>query len=477
MRQNTSLFQLTLCMLRENRELIPKLWWVVPATMAVVCAKLAEPYMYKLIIDSLPSMVPGSSFEGVYPMLGVWLGIMLFGILVAYVRNNRFHHAMQLQWGRVIGRGMESLLKKDQHYHLAVNNGEKIKLFNRGVDAIYDATWRVVLDVSQSAFLLVGYVAVALYVSPMFTLTLLGILPILVLPAIALGNAAHRLQKIATKSWDLVYSVIGDSITNQAVVRLFARIQAVVKRNSRAVIAATEAQSQVRYLWSALEALQSSIEMLIGIMVIGLSLFFYARGEITVGEIVLFLTIASKISAPFLELERSYRNLVSYAADYSKYREMLDLPPEQNQGVAAFPQFYSALRIENVSFSYSESKRLILTDITLHIGRGEKIALVGHTGSGKSTITNLITRFYHPTQGGIFLDTTPIESIELNAYRSKIAAVFQDTTLFNESIRHNLEFVREGITQDAIRAACRDANILEFIESLPDGFDTIVGER
>jgi ABC-type multidrug transport system fused ATPase/permease subunit len=156
---------------------------------------------------------------------------------------------------------------------------------------------------------------------------------------------------------------------------------------------------------------------------------------------------------------------------------MLDLPPEQNQGVAAFPQFYSALRIENVSFSYSESKRLILTDITLHIGRGEKIALVGHTGSGKSTTTNLITRFYHPTQGGIFLDTTPIESIELNVYRSKIAAVFQDTTLFNESIRHNLEFVREGITQDAIRAACRDANILEFIESLPDGFDTIVGER
>jgi ABC-type multidrug transport system fused ATPase/permease subunit len=287
MRQNTSLFRLTLCMLRENRELIPKLWWVVPATMAVVCAKLAEPYMYKLIIDSLPSMVPGSSFEGVYPMLGVWLGIMLFGILVAYVRRNQFHHAMQLQWGRVIGRGMESLLKKDQHYHLAVNNGEKIKLFNRGVDAIYDATSSVVLDVSQSAFLLVGYVAVALYVSPMFTLTLLGILPILVLPAIALGNAAHRLQKIATKSWDLVYSVIGDSITNQAVVRLFARIQAVVKRNSRAVIAATEAQSQVRYLWSALEALQSSIEMLIGIMVIGLSLFFYARGEITVGEIVL----------------------------------------------------------------------------------------------------------------------------------------------------------------------------------------------
>ncbi|MFZ2256144.1 MAG: ATP-binding cassette domain-containing protein [Patescibacteria group bacterium] len=105
------------------------------------------------------------------------------------------------------------------------------------------------------------------------------------------------------------------------------------------------------------------------------------------------------------------------------------------------------------------------------------MALIGHTGSGKSTIIQLLMRFYEPTSGKILIDGTDIYNYTLTSYRQKFAAVFQDTTLFNETIRHNLEYVRDGITEKELKKACKEANILEFIESLPEKWETQVGER
>lgn len=115
--------------------------------------------------------------------------------------------------------------------------------------------------------------------------------------------------------------------------------------------------------------------------------------------------------------------------------------------------------------------------MNIELRRGEKVALVGHTGSGKSTIANLVTRFYLPSAGVISVDGISIQDFTLQSYREQFAAVFQDTTLFNDTLRFNLEFVKDGLTFEQIRDACREANILDFVESLPDGFETIVGER
>ena len=102
---------------------------------------------------------------------------------------------------------------------------------------------------------------------------------------------------------------------------------------------------------------------------------------------------------------------------------------------------------------------------------------MGHTGSGKSTIIQLLMRFYEPSSGKILIDGTDIYDFTLESYRQRFAAVFQDTTLFNESIRLNLEYVRDGITEKELKKACTEANILQFIESLPTGWETEVGER
>lgn len=112
--------------------------------------------------------------------------------------------------------------------------------------------------------------------------------------------------------------------------------------------------------------------------------------------------------------------------------------------------------------------------MNIEVKKGEKIALIGHTGSGKSTVVQLLMRFYNYTDGSIEIDGKKIDEFTLESYRQRFASVFQDTTLFNESIRHNLEYVRDGITDKDLKKACKEANILDFIESLPDTWDTEV---
>lgn len=384
---------------------------------------------------------------------------------------------MQQQWSTVIGAGIRSILSKSYGYHLQVNNAEKIKLFNRGVDASYDLVNEIVMKISRSVLILIGYLGLAFITNWQLTLLVIAIIPVLLIAPIWAGNKAHAAQKSVTRLWDDVYGKIGDAITNVTIIKLFSRIGFARSKSEDSVNKAANAQASVSIFWSFLEAGGNTINLVLSVFVLGVSVWFYAYGHITLGEVILFLTVAGRISGPFLALENSYRNIARYSADYSKYRDVLDMPSEPDTGTIPFPEKYREIRFDKVSFSYPTSEREVLSGVDIILERGKKTALVGHTGSGKSTIISLLTRFYDPTGGSICLDAIPVQNIALGEYRSRFAAVFQDTTLFNDTLLANLEYVRDGLDRETIRRACADANILEFIESLPDGFNTIVGER
>jgi ABC-type multidrug transport system fused ATPase/permease subunit len=464
-------------------------WISVPLTILMVGALLSEPYIYKLVLDAVSeykyTAPEGTTllwqFREIFtPLIGIfalWGIASIMSIFIKYYRNTRFHMKLSTHWADIIARWIDEFLKKNIFFHLSVNNAEKLKIFNRWIDSVYDIAWQVVLRIPKALLLLVWYIALGIYIRADLTLSLLGALIIFMILPVWLGNIAHKQQKYATELWDKMYSVLGDIITNQAVVKFFARRTHTVESSRSSVVSAANQQNKVRFLWGILDALSSSIEMIIGFVVLTFCVFFYARWLITFWDIALFLTIASRISGPFMELESSYREISKLAADYAKYQEVLDLLPEPDYGTEKFPASYENIHFKNLSFSYPETNREVLQEVNITLKRGTKTALVGHTGSGKSTLSNLLARFYVPTKGVIQVDDLSINDITLESYRSQFAAVFQDTTLFNDTLRMNLQFVRDGITDEQITSACRDANVLEFIESLPDWFDTVVGER
>lgn len=270
---------------------------------------------------------------------------------------------------------------------------------------------------------------------------------------------------------------MGDGLTNLGIIRLYTRERRESQIIERMIDQASDEQFRIRKLWCFLNSGGKMLEFVgkVGVTIAGV--FFILHGKMTLGDLFFFVTIAGRIYSPLQVLEGSYRNIVKHIADFSKVRSLLEMQDEPNTGTKVLGYLEKSLTYNHLSFSYPSNDREILQDISFEIERGQKVAFVGHTGSGKTTLTQLLTRFYEPISGSIEIDGTDIRDFTLESYRSKLAAVFQDTTLFNDTIRHNLEYVRDGVTFEEIRTACRQANILEFIEGLEKGFDTEVGER
>jgi ATP-binding cassette, subfamily B, bacterial len=220
------------------------------------------------------------------------------------------------------------------------------------------------------------------------------------------------------------------------------------------------------------------------------------RGELTVGTIIAFVAYLSNLYRPVGQLASVYVNIQGGMAVFERIYEYLDRQPEveDRPDAVKLTEARGHIRFDNVSFEYPrritkaeaetlapsdapETDRRALKDVTFEIMPGERVALVGPSGAGKTTITYLLPRFYDPTAGAVTLDGHDLKQMTQYSLRAHLGAVTQDTFLFHATIRDNLLYARPGATEEEIVAAARAANIHDFISELPDGYQTVVGER
>jgi subfamily B ATP-binding cassette protein MsbA len=203
-----------------------------------------------------------------------------------------------------------------------------------------------------------------------------------------------------------------------------------------------------------------------------------AADETTVGGFVSYMVAMLMLSAPMKRLSGVVPQLQRGLAAAEAVFEILDQDAERDTGTHALVRAKGEIRFEDVGLIYSGKEDPSLRDVFLGVHAGETLALVGASGSGKTSLVNLLPRFYCPTSGRILLDGTPLEDIRLADLRANIALVSQDVTLFNDSVAANIAYGRlSSATPEAIRRAATAANALEFIEAMPQGFDTLVGEN
>ncbi len=201
-------------------------------------------------------------------------------------------------------------------------------------------------------------------------------------------------------------------------------------------------------------------------------------GSMSLGDLVLVNTMMLQLFIPLGFLGIIYRSMKHALADMDLMFKLLDKPP-QIQDVPDAKQLHvkdAHVEFKNVEFAYNEERK-ILHDVSFNIPSGHKVAVVGPSGAGKSTLARLLFRFYEAGAGEILIDGQDIRAVSQASLRANIGIVPQDTVLFNESIMHNIQYARPGATQGEVRHAAKLANIDEFILSLPDGYDTVVGER
>jgi len=208
----------------------------------------------------------------------------------------------------------------------------------------------------------------------------------------------------------------------------------------------------------------------------GLLLIKY--NNITIGGIVMFVTLVSRLYGPINTFLNIHVDIVNSMAIFERIFQYMDLKSEivEKPDSVSVDNVAGSIRFEHVYFSYNE-KSTTLTDVDFEVKPGQKATFVGPSGSGKTTITYLVPRLYDATKGSVLIDGINIRDMTLKSLRSQIGMVTQDTFLFNTTIHENLMFAKPEASEDEIKDACKMANINDFIMSLPEGYNTVVGER
>ena len=355
--------------------------------------------------------------------------------------------------------------------------GELISRITADVGLLQDTFSTTLAELFRQAVTLVAGIIFLFINTPKLTLFMLGTFPILVVIAMIFGKFIRRLSKKTQDQLAEANVIVEETLQSIATVKSFVgesyETERYGKGLKKAVAIALQAASfRGAFISFVIFALFGGI---VGVMWYGASLV--ATGELSVGELVSFVLYTTFIGGSIAGLGDIYSQLQRAIGSSERVLELLEeeLEPEQGQIISTLK---GEIEFNQVSFAYPTRPEVeVLQEISFHIHPGEKIALVGHSGAGKSTITQLLLRLYEASQGTILVDGHSLNTWQLKSLRSNIGVVPQEVLLFGGSIRQNIAYAKPEASEEEIISAAKKANAWQFISQFPEGLDTLVGER
>jgi ATP-binding cassette subfamily B protein len=306
----------------------------------------------------------------------------------------------------------------------------------------------------------------------------LAITPVLIVLAYRYSHIAHPLLRDVQQKMADVATVAEENIVGVHVVKAFAQEpqeQDKFTQRSEAVFQqAVRANRQRAFyvpLISFVPLLAQAAVLLVGGRMV-------AHGDLAIGEFIAFNLYVTMLVLPLRSLGMWIGQAQRATASGERIFEVMDEPEEvtDRAGAIELPPGEGQLRFEGVGFSYGVGSP-VLEDVDLEVAPGRTIALIGHTGSGKTTLTSLVPRFYDATSGHVLVDGVDVRDVKLRSLRASIGVISQDPFLFSASVRENIAFGRGDATEEEVERAAQLAQAAEFVERLPEGYDTVIGER
>ncbi len=394
---------------------------------------------------------------------------------------------VQGRWTETASQGVAYDLRNAIHkklstlsfsYHDRTQTGQLLSRAVQDVERIRFLTGRASLRLIDSVVLLSGTAVMLVWMNPRLALLALMAMPLLLYRAYAFGRHYRPLSLAIQQQLAVLTARLEQNLRGMRVVKAFAQEEAEISRfdNENAHWFDLSAQTaRLRAVNAPMLTLIANASMVFIIWYGGLLVI---RGELTLGELVAFSTYLGQLARPVRLMGMIAPVIAMAVAAGERIFEILDAESEVQEAPDAFPlpPVRGRVRFEGVSFAYF-GRHQVLNDITFEALPGQIIALLGATGSGKSTIINLIPRFYDPTAGRITVDGQDIRQVTLNSLRDQIGIVLQETTLFAATVRENIAFGRPDASEQDIIKAARAAQAHSFIMDMPDGYDTRVGER
>ncbi|MBM6593457.1 glucan ABC transporter ATP-binding protein/ permease [Microvirga pudoricolor] len=452
------------------------------ANVALAISAFAEPILFGRIIDVLTrAQVPGTprvTFGTLTPLIVAWVAFGFFtigaGALVA-LQADRLSHRRRLA---VMANYFEHVLELPLAFHTSTHSGRVLKVMLEGSSGMA-WLWLGFFREHMSAFIaLIVLLPLTVFINWRLGMLLVGlVLVFTVLTAIVLRKT-EKLQGRVESYHSSLAEHASDALGNVPVIQSFTRVEAETRSLHTIIHDLLQAQNPVLFWWAvaSVASRASATITVTAIFLVGTAL--HLNGLATIGEVVMFMSMATMLISRLEQAVNFINQLFMQAPKMREFFEVLDTAPAVHDRPNAkdVERFTGAVAFENVSFSY-DGKRPAVQDVTFTVSPGENVALVGSTGSGKSTTLGLLHRAFDPQSGLIRIDGDDIRDLTLASLRRNIGVVFQEPMLFARSIRENLQVGRPDATDAEMIEALERAQAIEFISRQSDGLDTIIGER
>jgi len=452
-------------------------WTLAIANIALAGASFAEPVLFGRVIDTLG----GSAADNLWPKLTLYLGLwaafgifnIICGTLVALYADRLAHQQRQCMMADFFERSLELPLA----YHSQMHSGRLLKIMLQGTDSMW-GLWIGFLRDHLAGFVSF-FVLLPLSMLMNWRLGLLLIVLCIVFAGLTafVLRKTEALQSRVEEYYSELAERASDTLGNVALVHSFAAVEAEVSGLKHLIDKLLAAQIPVLSWWAVISVLSRSSTTITLLTIIIIGAYLKLHGVTTVGEIVTFMSFAGMLIQRLQDSVHFANLIFTDAPQLEQFFSVLDTEPTAERPGAIDPgRVKGAVEFYNVSFGYGGAYPAV-SDLGFKVEPGRTIALVGHTGAGKSTAMALLYRAFDPQAGTIRIDGTDIRDFKLAALRQNIGVVFQEGLLFNRSIAENLRIGKPDATDAELREAAADAQALEFIERTPGCFDSKVGER
>jgi ATP-binding cassette, subfamily B, bacterial len=475
--------------------LLPYKWLMIPVLLILVVqvgVGLLEPVWWPILVDSglgnkplpdwlilvFPFLAPGNAGS-------IIIFAVIFGILVRLVGNvldivaeylkSRVNGGMVLSFQADL---FNHLQKLSFSYHDQTSVGDSLYRLNEDTGFISSHLWGNFRHLLAAGLTLVGMFWVVLWFDWQLALLALAVGPILWFSVWFYGKYFKEKSKRVKRMESEVQTVLQEVLSCLRVVKAFGQEDREQKRFEKKSWAALFARLRLSVEQAIFSSTLSFVTKMTRSLIVLIGAFHVLNGNLKLGIFMMIIDYVSKIHGPMEDIGQTLTDMQLSMASAERVLEVIDIQPEiqDKPGALAPKRVYGEFSFEDVHFAYS-SDHPVLQEINFPVRPGEVVAIVGPTGAGKTTLANLIARFYDPKKGRVILDGNDLRDLTLKTLRANIALVIQEPILFSTSIRENIAYGRPDATRAEIEEAAKAANAHDFIMELPEGYESQVGER
>jgi ABC-type transport system involved in Fe-S cluster assembly fused permease/ATPase subunit len=453
------------------------------AVLALILAKVASvstPLVLGSAVNSLTELSSGINLFMLVPIaLVVGYGVTrVIAFTFVEIRDALFSKVSQHSIRQISLTMFQHLHNLSLQFHLNRQTGGLAKYIDRGTKGIDFLLRYVLFNIVPTFFevFLVSGILFYLY-GPWYAVITLLTIGFYSYLTFVITEWRNVFRKRMNKADNDVSTKMIDSLLNFETVKYFNNEDFEANRLDQSLEEYELAANQSRHSLSLLNISQTFIIMVGITIMLVMSVYGIKSGDIDIGGFVVINAYMLQLYQPLNWLGSVYREIRQALTDMENMFSLLEVAPAIKGNLENIPQSKVAeIRFENISFDY-DIRRTIIKNISFTVPNGKKVAIVGPTGAGKSTISRLLFKFYDPKEGNIYINDTNINKISQNSLRKIIGVVPQDTVLFNDTIHYNIAYGNTDATKEEIISAAQNADIHDFITTLPDGYKTIVGER